>query len=737
MKYTNPSIALLLAAALSGCGGGGSSSSSEGPTPDPDGGTPVAAALSGRFLDAPVAGLKYTIAHATGHEAFACEAAGCVTDANGVFHYHEGDQVTFALGSVTLGTVNGAGIVTPETVAKAVVAANPAADESRVRDNLLVFLQSLDADGNPDNGITITPAIADAVGTASPVDFTVAEADFTNQITQVVAEVSVATGNTDLIVVSHDDARNHFHGQLAQNLAGSYVWSDADGVISDNPPRTLTLFRAGGYILGNRNNDPVCDEEGATEPLGNSVDVGNYQYDAGTLSFVRAGGFDGVGSCGVGNKTFTVVSFDGNLLTLDEDGEGVFYYARIQQSLDSIGGSWMVPIDVLQPVPELLVMSFFPSQDNPQAGRYLLADGRRASLDRGNAKPGIEHGCYSIDAAGKPSFNARNTATCPGAVDTNGDDGLHGNDYASIKVDAYGRLELNEPDDEGDYIMHFLALNGPGISIADLAGVWTYEAAPNVDPESQPEMNVLAVNRQTGNYVLGTLGPREGDPDRCLTSWYAGQGNLYGEYEAYGNGVEVGRLLERTGWEGKGTGVVRTAIDPAQGGLDTNGDCGMHNGESAGSGNDFFLFHPSPRDPDVMLVWESGEDQSFSFRRVKSEANSVVGAWQHYDVLGEARAPELSVFFPGGQFFTMMYDASSDTRDQGARRELWVIRDEAPQVGFTADGFAYCVDTLDDDVDNPLGFCAEAESGTHWGLTVNAEFTEGSHEDGTIRKLTP
>src|SRR5690606_12148115 len=111
----------------------------------------------------------------------------------------------------------------------------------------------------------------------------------------------------------------------------------------------------------------------------------------------------------------------------------------------------------------------------------------------------------------------------------------------------------------------------------------------------------------------------------------------------------------------------------------------------------------------------------------------LVGAWKYYD--GSDSVPELSVFFPGGQFFHIMYDANSDTIDQGVRRERWVFRDQAPQLGFTTDGVAYCVDTIDDTPADPNGYCGD--SGTRWDeLEFNKELTVGTHDKGYMRKIT-
>ena len=66
------------------------------------------------------------------------------------------DTVEFKLGGLVLGKVKGAAIITPMELA---------GDSENRLQNLLILLQSLDVDGNPDNGISI-PANAAAAVTA-------------------------------------------------------------------------------------------------------------------------------------------------------------------------------------------------------------------------------------------------------------------------------------------------------------------------------------------------------------------------------------------------------------------------------------------------------------------------------------------------------------------------------------------------------------------------------------------
>src|SRR5690606_40603387 len=70
---------------------------------------PPAGAVSGVFVDAPVAGLSYLTSS---------DISG-VTDAHGRYNYLPGDTVTFSVGDLVLCTVVAQGVVTPMTVAAA------------------------------------------------------------------------------------------------------------------------------------------------------------------------------------------------------------------------------------------------------------------------------------------------------------------------------------------------------------------------------------------------------------------------------------------------------------------------------------------------------------------------------------------------------------------------------------------------------------------------------------------
>jgi beta-glucanase (GH16 family) len=126
-------LAVVLAAAvLTACGTG-------------DGKIPIPGTALGVLTDAPVSGAEYSTATLSG-----------LTTADGGFRYLPGEIVTFSVGGVELGSVAGAPFITPVELTGSAdpgTAAVPNAATSVLR-----FLQSVDADQNPLNGITISDA---------------------------------------------------------------------------------------------------------------------------------------------------------------------------------------------------------------------------------------------------------------------------------------------------------------------------------------------------------------------------------------------------------------------------------------------------------------------------------------------------------------------------------------------------------------------------------------------------
>ena len=142
-------MAAAAAAAIIICGGlltACGSSQADKSAPELTEATPrssTAETRQGQFIDSAVSGLFYRT-----------ETQEGFTDHNGYFHYQEGEKVSFFIGSIALGSAPAAGIVTPADIAGSKSGLDSGLNDASV--NILRLLQTLDFDGDPANGISIT-----------------------------------------------------------------------------------------------------------------------------------------------------------------------------------------------------------------------------------------------------------------------------------------------------------------------------------------------------------------------------------------------------------------------------------------------------------------------------------------------------------------------------------------------------------------------------------------------------
>ncbi len=150
------SLLLLLAA----CSGGNSNRGNDGSDPS---------VLTGQLIDSAVSGIR-----------FETDTRSGVTDSDGHFQYLDGEMVRFYLGDLLLGDAISTPVVTLFDLVDGVTpfigsalrhaVCNPKKEPSfNSVINLAVLLQTLDSDGNPDNGIDIASVVA-ALFTANSLD---------------------------------------------------------------------------------------------------------------------------------------------------------------------------------------------------------------------------------------------------------------------------------------------------------------------------------------------------------------------------------------------------------------------------------------------------------------------------------------------------------------------------------------------------------------------------------------
>jgi len=113
----------------------------------------------GYFSDGPVQGLMFKTLTQAG-----------TTDSNGRFEYLTGETVTFSIGEFVLGSGAGGGQITPAHLVPVIsggktpmAPGDPKKVTNQIVTNLARFIQSLDNDGNVENGVMIDPSAAKIV----------------------------------------------------------------------------------------------------------------------------------------------------------------------------------------------------------------------------------------------------------------------------------------------------------------------------------------------------------------------------------------------------------------------------------------------------------------------------------------------------------------------------------------------------------------------------------------------
>ena len=200
------SLLIISVVALYGCGGGGGSSDSK---------------PRGVFIDSPVSGLTAV----SGDKV-------TTTNANGRFTYIKGAFVDFRLGfdGPFIGLAKGQPIMTPLHLA------NTSDINDEEVTNIARFLQTIDTDMDPENGITIDSSVVDAaVGVSINFGQDVAQFETSEQAKIDALTASLPGGPRTLVAVA--DARTHLQRSISTVVTGRY-----DGSYSGDGTGTFSVF---------------------------------------------------------------------------------------------------------------------------------------------------------------------------------------------------------------------------------------------------------------------------------------------------------------------------------------------------------------------------------------------------------------------------------------------------------------------------------------------------------------
>lgn len=284
------SLSLVSLLTLAACSGGGGASVSSGPTTQ-----------TGVFVDSPVQGLAWATGGVSGE-----------TSPSGQFSFESGAEVQFYVGDILVGSATGATVLTPIDF---VAGATDETDDTVT--NICRFLQTLDADQDPSNGILITSQAQTAAEGLS-INFAQSPDDFTNDAGSTIGTI---TSNP---LVTAAAAQEHFSGTLLNNIAGVY-----NGSFSGED--------AGAWQF-------VALPDGSIHGWGYSFSDGDEEPFAlqGTLS--TDGSTDVAGSAGGGATFSGAVSGNAISGTWTGDGDGTFQGSRVSAAAADLPPELMTQI---------------------------------------------------------------------------------------------------------------------------------------------------------------------------------------------------------------------------------------------------------------------------------------------------------------------------------------------------------------------------------------------------------
>lgn len=390
---------------------------------------------TGVLTDAPIQGVSY-VSRPSGLTG--------VTEAGGYYQYKPGDNTTFRLGSLDLGTVPATGVITPIDLAGA-------GNDNRLT-NLLVLLQTLDSDGNPDNGITIEGDVAGAVNTG--IDLDADPADFANGT----VNTALATILSDFDYVhgirTPEDAEAHF---LEQGLVllSQRVWV----IYSRTEAIMLRMADDGEYLLGEATPDDYTGVDCGETP-DSCVEVqdpelvsrAGVEYGVAAILGADSYGYIVEGTAGVDTNLQGGLSDrvlcdrlkpEGDSLTFggacpDDGDQGEILAAPNDNA--SLVGVWALDTTDIN----TQHLMFLPN------GRFLLVDPIGDQEEDSCGGPGVEYAAYSVNGAGRLALGTvyYDTNGCAGLIT----DGALNADSFTFTLSENGRqLTLNIVEDGGAF----------------------------------------------------------------------------------------------------------------------------------------------------------------------------------------------------------------------------------------------------------------------------------------------
>jgi len=279
MKSIKFFTVVLALAGLSACGGGDGGSAA----PTSGGGTTTPTMATGVLTDDPMVGVPYsTPSNPNG-----------VTGADGSFQFQTGEMVTFNVAGVEI-SVEAANRITPAVIAESLFP-NDEASRTNAVANIAVLFQTVDADGDPNNGVITLRENAAIEGVSTENLITVcaqAPADFQQDLqTANAGNNTIRDDNTPPTVANPDDALERFY---RNELAGTWLLARFEPTSGPVEPASLDSFTSVLSFDRGCTSDCTTPSDGRTlinRFVGGDYDsVGNVSADAriGRVVYVRS-----------------------------------------------------------------------------------------------------------------------------------------------------------------------------------------------------------------------------------------------------------------------------------------------------------------------------------------------------------------------------------------------------------------------------------------------------------------
>lgn len=387
---------LLLGASLSltGCGESNNNDSSGSSTKE------------GVFIDSAVINIGYKT-----------ETLEGITDESGKFDYVEGESVIFFIGDLEFPSVEASSTITPLDIASSTDTSDPKVI------NIIRLLQSIDEDGDPSNGITITEVAKEV---ATPVNFDLPLDEFESSVD--VTGLISHSGSTNTVLISESQAIAHFEETLLDEgvefIASSTIvgtWRAIDDV---NDLLLFIFFDDGTYVHAEVDITDLDEDSG--------MEWGTYILDSETGILTTTQTFDSNGDSGLSDVATITAQVSGDQLTIiASDVVEPIEFERIES--EGLLGTWISD-----------------TEDDDLLGFIYLNDGTYLHMEVIDSLVGIEWASYALNSE-TGGVNITNLI-----FDENGEAGL--TDISSLFINVTGDVmtyEITEPGETNSFIMSF------------------------------------------------------------------------------------------------------------------------------------------------------------------------------------------------------------------------------------------------------------------------------------------